>query len=117
TGDVSPRPAKVDDVRVMIFPFDYASWIDNGMSVRRYSIFSPNETGRYDFVQRLAGDYFVVALPAPVLDAWDGDPALIPAFARVATRVTLQEDDWKGLDLKLQSISGLPTPSGGRRSP
>jgi hypothetical protein len=89
---------------VLLFPFDYRTWIANGMPPRltRTSV-AATKTGAFNLPNVLAGEYAVVALDdRDVVD--NQDAAFFAAAARVATRVMLSDGEKKSLDLAIVRI-------------
>ncbi len=75
---------------VLLFPADYRSWIDDGMSNRRLRSARATANGRFTIGGLLPGNYLVIA----VNDAAAGNssnPEVIEAIAPLAVRVSLGE--------------------------
>jgi hypothetical protein len=75
---------------VIVFPTNRRRWIDNGLSPRDLQITRVRETGAYSFRGLPAGEYYVVAAPAPNLDTWR-DPAHLAALVSRASKVSIAE--------------------------
>jgi len=109
TGQLSgtvhgPSAGQAPAATVILFPFDYRTWITNGMPARvmRTNVAS-TKTGAFNIANLLAGEYAVVALDdRDVVD--NQDAAFFAALARVATRVTLSDAEKKSLDLPIVRI-------------
>jgi hypothetical protein len=109
TGQLSgsahgPAAGQTPAATVLLFPFDYRTWITNGMPPRltRTSV-AATKTGAFNLPNILAGEYAVVALDdRDVVD--NQDAAFFAAAARVATRVTLSDGEKKSLDLAIVRI-------------
>jgi hypothetical protein len=79
TGDV--------DATVMVFPVDFADWIESGGSVHRTSTTMTSRAGQFRLRLALPGPYFVIALPADLTPSLSMDA--LASYARVATRVSI----------------------------
>jgi hypothetical protein len=92
TGTVkSAGETDLSEVSVLLFPFGYRAWIENGMSPRRTRTVRASRAGAYNIGNVPAGEYFAVALDR----ASEGDmqdPAYIEALSRIATHVTVGVD-------------------------
>lgn len=88
---------------VLLFPVEPAGWMDFGLSPTRIKTTSASNTGAFEFSARPAGDYYVIALPARDIDAWQGPDFFKRASAR-ATRVTVGWGETKTVDLRVMEI-------------
>lgn len=88
---------------VLMFPTDPAAWTDFGLWPPRIRTTSASNTGAFTFAARPAGDYYVIALPAADIDAWQA-PDFFKKAAPRATRVTVGWGETKTLDLRLMEI-------------
>ncbi len=99
SGSTRDRSGAAVRATLFVFPFDYRTWIDNGMPAR-VVVTSMGPT----FNLRMSGgDYLAVA----VLDAEPNDrndPEFIERVARLATRVSLADGETRTLDLVAVSI-------------
>ena len=91
TGQVRRGTAAGDPQAIVAaFPADYRSWIDDGMSSRRFRSGTAQPDGTFELSGLGAGEYIVAAVSAdqPI----DGRNAeTIDALARVGTRVTIRD--------------------------
>jgi hypothetical protein len=109
TGQLSgtahgPSAGQAPAATVLLFPFDYRTWIANGMPARlTRTNAAATKTGAFSLQNILSGEYAVVALDdRDVVD--NQDAAFFAAAARVATRVTLADGEKKSLDLSIVRI-------------
>jgi hypothetical protein len=79
---------------VLIFPFDYKGWINDGMSTRLLRQTPVGAAGGYSAGNLFGRDYYVVALDDA--DMSDNlDPATFDALSKVATHVALADGEKK----------------------
>jgi protocatechuate 3,4-dioxygenase beta subunit len=92
TGNVTaPGETDLSETTVVLFPYAYKAWITNGMSSRLVRTARASRSGAYTIGNLPAGEYLVAAIDR----AAEGDmqdPAVIEAFARAGTRVTVTAD-------------------------
>jgi hypothetical protein len=75
---------------VAVFPADYRSWIDDGMSIRRFRSGAVQPDGTFEFSGLGTGEYLVAAVGAD--QPLDGrNVTTIEALARVGTRVAVRD--------------------------
>jgi hypothetical protein len=100
--DSAGAPAK--EGNVLLFPADYRTWIQNGMSIRRTAIGTITQTGTFTVPRLLAGDFMILAVTET--DPSDrGDPAFIENVARSATRVSIVEGQSRTIDLTVVKVT------------
>ncbi len=95
------------DASVSVFPVERRAWVDYGSSPRRLQRVQPNQAGAYRITGVPAGEYFVAAVADDRSVDWR-DPRHLDALSRIATRVTLADEESKALDL---SARRAPTTS------
>ena len=94
---------QVSQAAVIIFPSERAQWTRFGLSPRR--ITSTVAVGQgYQLTRLPAGEYFVIAVDAAMLDAWN-DPRFFEAAAALSTRVTLSWGTSSIQDLTLRQVT------------
>jgi hypothetical protein len=86
------------DALVCIFPIEREAWMDYGRSPRRLRRVQPDQAGTYRISGVPAGEYFVVAVADDRSADWR-DLKHLDALSRIATRVTLADEEAKTLDL------------------
>ena len=103
-GNVTDSTGKADTIAsVIIFPSDYQSWITNGMNSRLGRQARPSETGAFNFIALIPGEYLIAAASDDALANWQ-DPAIIRALAGIAIRVTVAPGEKKKQDVKTGQI-------------
>jgi hypothetical protein len=96
------NPAEVS-ATVLVFPADYATWIDHGMSGRRTRSASVGKAAIYRLTGLPPGDYLAVAVnPDAISDV--RDESVFTKLARAATRVSLGDGEKRTLDLVVSQI-------------
>jgi Carboxypeptidase regulatory-like domain len=104
TGAVrDERGGTVDDSAVFAFPTDKTLWRDFGLSPARLKSTAVSSASDYRLSNLPPGEYYLVAVPGDLAQAWS-DPDALDAASRVATRVTLTLGDQKNVDLRIVRI-------------
>jgi hypothetical protein len=88
TASGAPDPSAT----VLIFPADPGSWVDYGAFPRRLRAVRVGRDGRYSESGLPAGDYRVVAIDEETSANWQ-DPRTLQALARLATAITLSDEE------------------------
>lgn len=93
SGNVrSADETDLSETAVLMFPWDYRTWIANGMNPRRGLTSRVNRNGSYTVLNVPAGDYFIVAVDRATQGELQ-DPQYLVALARVATRISVGADN------------------------
>lgn len=87
---------------VIYFPVDRDGWTNYGYQPLRLRSITTSSDGTYR-VGAVAGEFFVLAVPADRADGWK-DPKFLEAASRVASRVTLDWGASATLDLTVQVV-------------
>jgi hypothetical protein len=87
------------DATALLFPADPAGWQDFGLNPRRLKSARVDDSGKYNFPDVPAGDYFVVAVPEEQAAVWR-EPGRLAVLSRLATRVHLIEGQSATQDLR-----------------
>jgi hypothetical protein len=105
SGVVADRPGKSAPVEaaVIAFPVQREQWRGYGMRPARLKGFQVRSDGAFQFHTLPAGDYYFIAVPAALVDAWQ-DPAFLERVASQATRVRLAWGAAAVQNLALQSV-------------
>ncbi len=101
------------DTLVCVFPVEARAWVDYGGSSRRLQRVQPDQAGAYRISGVPAGDYFVVAVADDRSADWR-DPRHLDVLSRIATRVTLADEEAKTLDLSARRLPATSPSSVGR---
>jgi protocatechuate 3,4-dioxygenase beta subunit len=105
------NPTNVD-ATVVVFPFDYGTWIASGMSGRRTRSTRTAKSGAFALGSLPPGAYLIVAVTdEPDRDLQDG--RYYTALAGLATRLSIAEGEKHTSDLtsvKAPDVSRLPSP-------
>jgi hypothetical protein len=88
---------------IVVFPVEPEQWAAMGLMPRRIRSVQATNTGLFRFQGLPAGDYFLIAVPADQVSAWQ-QPGFLAAAAPAATRVHLGWSDAVTLDLKVKAI-------------
>jgi hypothetical protein len=92
------------DAGIMLFSDDKASWRFNSSRMRR-STSDPN--GHFRILGLMPGRYLIVAVPRDRLSMpMTGDTAMFEELSKVATSITVGEDEERRIDLKLVAGNG-----------
>jgi hypothetical protein len=98
TGTVHDSRGNPDEAStVLLFPADYRSWIQDGMSNRRLRTARSTANGRFSIGGLLPGDYLLIAVNDATGSA--NGPEIIEAIAPLAVRVSLGESARQTQDL------------------
>jgi hypothetical protein len=101
---VDATGAAAVDAGIMLFSDDKASWRFNSSRMRRSTV---DSTGHFRIAGLMPGRYLIVALPRERLNVpMGGDPAFFEELSKVATSLTLGEDEERKVDLKLVAGKG-----------
>jgi hypothetical protein len=104
TGFVRDRAGmRAPGAAVVIFPVEREQWANYGLTPRRIKSGTAGLDGSYRVAGVPAGDYFVVAVDAAQVNAWQ-DPAFLAAAAGVATRITVAWGETKTQDLSPAAV-------------
>ena len=89
TGTItSPGETDLSETSVILFPFDFRAWADNGMNPRRMRTARASRAGAFSLANVPAGEYYIIAVDR--LNEGDvQDPSRVDALSRMATRVTV----------------------------
>jgi hypothetical protein len=99
--DGQGRPAA--GAAALLFPVDPNGWSEFGLTPPRIKTTSASNSGAFTFSARPAGDYYVIALPAADIDAWQTADFFKKATAR-AVRVTVGWGETKAVDLRVAEV-------------
>lgn len=89
---------------VVVFPVDRQRWNTPASRFpRRSRSTHVNARGTFGFTALPTGDYFVAAIPDTLIDSWQ-DPKTLDALSRMATRVSLGENEKRSVDLRLAEV-------------
>jgi hypothetical protein len=92
------------DAGIMIFSDDKASWRFNSARLRRSTV---DANGHFRIAGLMPGRYFVAALPRERLNMpMNADPAFFEELSKVATSLTIGEDEERKVDLKIVAGKG-----------
>jgi hypothetical protein len=91
------------DATALLFPVDSAGWQDFGLNPRRLKSARVDTTGRYNFPDVPAGDYFIVAIRDDQAAVWR-EPGRLTTLSRVSTPVHLSEGQKTTQDLRLVDV-------------
>jgi carboxypeptidase family protein len=94
------RGTPVRDGAVIVFPTDSSLWTRFGFDPPRIKAVTFVGGRAYVIPRLLQGNYYVIALPLALRDAWH-DPQFFAAASPLATRVTL---DWGGATIQNLTI-------------
>lgn len=89
---------------VIVFPADYAAWIDHGMSNRRTRSTSVGKPGTFRLTGLPPGDYLAVAINPDMVGDVRDVRTWAPSLARAATRFSLGDGEKRTLDLVVSQI-------------
>jgi protocatechuate 3,4-dioxygenase beta subunit len=90
-----------DDVAaVLVFTANSQAWESCS---RRCRTTTTGSQGKFGLSSLPPGDYYVVAIPEARSDGWT-DPKMLDALARIATRVTILEGEYRTIDLELRQV-------------
>ena len=104
TGSVRNDAGLSDsDTTVAVFPTDGASWVDYGQTPPYIRSVRASSDGNYRILGLLSGDYFVVAVPEETAINWQ-DTKTLRALARLASRITVAENEMKVLNLRTATL-------------
>ena len=92
------------DAGILLFSDDKASWRFNSARLRRSTV---DSTGHFRIAGLMPGRYFIAALPRERLSMpMTPDPAFFEELSKVATSLTIGEDEERKVDLKLVAGKG-----------
>lgn len=87
------------DAGILLFSDDKASWRFNSARLRRSTV---DANGHFRIPGLMPGRYFIAALPRERLSMpMNGDPAFFEELSKVATSLTIGEDEERKVDLKI----------------
>jgi hypothetical protein len=102
SGVVQGEGANAAPPAVIYFPTDPAQWSRYGLRPTRIGSASVSSRGSFQ-VELPAGEYFVVAVPAPQNRLWQ-DPKRLEAASALARRVTLAWDETRTETLSVKEV-------------
>lgn len=82
----------LSETAVFVFPWDFRTWVANGMNPRRGLTGRVQRSGQYAVPNVPPGDYFIVAVDRATAGELQ-DPAYVEALSRVATRISVATDN------------------------
>jgi protocatechuate 3,4-dioxygenase beta subunit len=88
---------------VVVFPVDAQRWVDYGSMPRRLKSARATAQGKFGISSLPPGDYFAIAIPEDQAGDWR-DPATLDALARIATRVSIGDGEYRTIDLPLRQV-------------
>lgn len=92
------------DAGIVLFSDDKASWRFNSVRTKRSAA---DANGHFRLAGLLPGRYFIAAAPRERLNMpLNGDPTFFEELSKVATSLTLGEDEERKVDLKLVPAKG-----------
>jgi hypothetical protein len=99
-GNVVDASGAIDaTASVVIFPADYERAVADGANTRVVRLARPSpQTGAFQLMSVVPGDYLIVATPDAALASWQ-DATVIRGLAPLATRVTVAPGEKKQLNL------------------
>jgi hypothetical protein len=97
----NPRGSVDPEATVIMLPADVGDWIRNGMNMSAARVIEVSETGTYDTLALVPGEYFVMAVSEALRTRW-ASPGTIEALAAAATRVTVLRRETKRQDLTVR---------------
>ena len=104
TGTVRDQTgAAADDAAVIYFPAERELWTNFGTQPPRMRATTASTAGIFNVTGVPAGDYLLIAVHGDQIDAWK-NPAFLDAAARLATRVSVDWNETKTLDLVRQQV-------------
>jgi hypothetical protein len=103
TGVVRDEQGVTGDAAVIAFPFERDQWTRYGFTPIRIKGVAVAGKAGYQIKGLPAGQYYVVAVDAAHVTAWQ-DPEFLDRAAAVATRVTLAWDETRTVDLNVVRI-------------
>ena len=106
TGYVRSGAQLATHGNVIVYPAESDQWSGYGLTPRRILSAAIATNGSYSASSLPAGQYFVVAVDDALATAWH-DPAFLAAAAPLATRVTLEWDGTKAIDVTVKNIPGF----------
>jgi hypothetical protein len=102
-GTVKDDAGGVSGAAVCVFPFDYPTWIANGMSSRRSRTVALSKSNGFTIRDLAPGDYVVLAVPSDlVVDLQD--PKWLARLAPLGTRISIKTGEKKRQDLTVSRI-------------
>jgi hypothetical protein len=87
------------NARVVVFPANYLTWIDNGTNPSAARVVASSQTGSYA-VDLPPGDYRVAAATDNQLARWP-EASIVRTLAAAASRITLARGESKRQDLRM----------------
>jgi hypothetical protein len=104
TGSARDDSGKgLSDIGVILFPVEREQWTAFGFSPLRIKSVQATNAGFFRFQSLPAGDYFAIAVPAVLVNAWV-EPGFLELAAAQATSLHLSWGDVVTQDLKLKAI-------------
>jgi len=91
------------DAAAVIFPVEPSRWAAMGLRPPHIKSAQATNTGAFRLQGLRAGDYFLIALPAEQVDAWQ-EPGFLAAAAPLATRIRLGQGETANVDVKVATI-------------
>jgi protocatechuate 3,4-dioxygenase beta subunit len=106
TGTVRRSGELETEASVCLFPAERGAWTDYGNAPRRVRRVQLNQFGVYRIAHLPPGNYLAAAVVGDRASDWR-DPAHLAALSRIATRVTIADEESKSLDLQSQRAPRL----------
>jgi hypothetical protein len=103
SGAVSDDQGAAQAGAVIAFPVERDQWTRYGFTPLRIKSTPVAGTTGYSIKGLPAGNYYVVAVDPSLVTAWQ-DPKFLERASAVATRVTLEWDDNRVVDLKMVRV-------------
>lgn len=104
TGTVrDDRGRETGSAAVILFPVERDQWSRYGFTPPRIRSALSASGGRFDIGALPAGDYFVLAVDAARVDAWQ-DPSFLAAAERVAARISIGWGESRTVDLAVTTV-------------
>ena len=88
---------------VFVFPVNPDNWSGAGLTRRRLVRQISSDAGAFEIRNLPAGEYFIVAVEELTAIDWP-DPKTIEALSRIATRITLSENEQRTMPLVLRQL-------------
>jgi len=104
TGTVrDDRGTDVAGAAVIAFPVERAQWSGYGFGPARIKSVLSSRSGRFEIPALPAGEYYLVAVDAERMVAWQ-DPSFLAAVERVAARASVGWGESRSVDLVVSTV-------------
>ena len=114
-GGAARHATGSSDTLVCLFPAERSAWVDYGGSSRRLQRVQPDQAGAYRISGVPAGNYFVAAVADDRSADWR-DPRHLDALSKIATRVTLADEEPRTLDVSARRVSATKLTAGAHQA-